>query len=289
MYPLLVAISDNEIYTLSEVKVKLAKHFDLTEEEISKLLPSGYQEVFYNRIGWARTYLKKAGLIEYVSRGMFRITKEGLMKLRNDKTSITLDDLEQYDSFQEFIKVDNNLKEADPNTETPEEEVERYFKLANESLEEELLDKIKNNSPIFFENLVIDVILQLGYGGSGKQAKTTLRSHDEGVDGVVNEDKLGFDTIYIQAKRYTLNPVGRPEMQQFAGALQGKRATKGIFITTTDFTNAVHEYVANIGVKIVLINGSELAKLMIDNNIGVNDRYIYKVKDLDLDYFTESD
>jgi len=202
--------------------------------------------------------------------------------------SITNKFLSRYDSFNKFFRPSHVDRKIENNQATPEEIIETHFDELRQSLKQEILETISNNSPIFFEKLVIDVLVKLGYGGSEKDARTTLQTNDEGIDGIINEDRLGLDVIYMQAKRWDHESiVGRPEIQKFAGALQGKRARKGIFITVSRFSNTAREYAENIDSKIILIDGDQLAELMIDNNIGVEIKTTYSVKEVDTDYFIE--
>ncbi|MBD3233235.1 MAG: restriction endonuclease [candidate division Zixibacteria bacterium] len=291
MLPLLRFASDmNEHSTRESIEV-MANEFELSDEERKELLPSGQQSVFDNRVGWARTYLKKAGLLESTKRGYFKITEEGLRVLGTEPEKIDVDLLKQYSSFLDFqnIKRDKNTGISDQNisTNTPEEQIEVVYQKMEDSLAQEILQQVKKISPSFFERLVIDLLLKMGYGGSRKNAgKAIGKSGDEGIDGVINEDRLGLDVIYIQAKRWE-NPVGRPEIQKFVGALQGQRARKGIFITTSAFTNDAVAYASSIDTKVVLIDGNYLANLMITFNIGVSSVKSYDIKRVDLDYFTE--
>ncbi len=265
MLPLLRYASDGKEHSLRETIEVLAEQFSLSEEERKQLLPSGRQSTFDNRVGWARTYMKKAGLLESTRRGYFQITKRGLDVLRNSPaTIIDRDFLEQFEEFREFqaLKKDHANESAIPEsniTQTPEESLESSFQQIKQSLTSDILQAIKNCTPAFFEKLVVDVLIKMGYGGTRKDAgKAIGKSGDDGIDGIIKEDRLGLDIIYIQAKRWD-NVVGRPEVQKFAGALQGHRSKKGIFITTSSFTKDAEEYVSRIDNKIVLIDGQTLA------------------------------
>jgi len=293
MLPLLKLLFDGQEHSLRDSIEQLASEFQLTEEERKELLPSGRQSTFDNRVGWARTYLKKARLIESTRRGYFCITERGKKVVRDKPVKIDVRSLEQFDEFNEFRNLRHEKSETTQEwdegiAQTPEELLESAHLKVRQDLLAELRQTIKNCSPRFFEYLVIDVLVKLGYGGSRKDAgKAIGRSGDDGIDGIIKEDRLGLDTIYVQAKRWD-NSVGRPEVQKFAGALQGHRAKKGIFITTSTFTKEAEEYVSRIDNKIVLIDGDTLGQLMIDNDIGVNRIASYEVKKVDTDYFTEA-
>jgi len=295
MLPFLEILGDKKEHTLQEMYRRLSDHFNLTDEDKEELLPSGRQLKLHNRIGWARTYLKKAGLLKHSGRGKFYITERGLDVLRQKPSKIDTKYLEQFDEFVEFrtsnsIQLENEDKTRTTLIETelsPEEILEASYQQLRRDLMGEILDTVKSCSPSFFEKLVIDLLVSMGYGGSHADAgKAIGRSGDEGIDGIINEDKLGLDVVYIQAKRWE-NPVGRPTVQAFAGSLEGQRARKGVLITTSRFTEDAHEYVSRIEKKIVLIDGKRLAELMIDFNIGVSNKAEYIVKNIDSDYFEE--
>jgi restriction system protein len=287
MRPLLEHLSDGEARSTPETLEALAVIFGLADHELAELLPSGTQPVFKNRIAWAKSYLKQAGLVRSPSRGVYQITERGLDALKaTDRIDMKF--LEQYPDYQKFRERSRQSRIApspSPN-ETPEELIEQGYKQIRDDLSLELVDRIKSCSPEFFERLVVELLLAMGYGGSRQDAGAAIgRGGDGGIDGIIKEDRLGLDTIYIQAKRWE-NTVGRPEIQKFAGALQGRRARKGIFITTSDFSREAREYAAAIETKIILIDGSGLAALMIDFDVGVNTRSSYIVKEIDSDYFT---
>ena len=293
MLPLLKFLSDKREHSSREAIEAMSNFFKLSESEKKELLPSGQQAIFDNRVGWSRTYLKKAGLLESTRRGFLKITPEGLEALRQNPKEININFLKQYPSFIEFQNYkkekDSEEKEIEleSGTKTPEESIELVYLRIKQNLAQEILQQVKAVSPSFFEKLVIDLLVKMGYGGSRKDAgKAVGKSGDEGIDGIINEDRLGLDIIYIQAKRWE-NVVGRPEIQKFVGALQGQRARKGIFITTSDFTNEAKNYASNIETKIVLIDGNQLANLMIDFNVGVSPIKSYEIKRIDSDYFTE--
>ena len=294
MLPLLKYAGDKNEHHIQEAIEQLANEFNLAEEERKEFLPSGQQLIFNNRVGWAKTYLKKAGLLESTKRGYFMITERGVGVLEDLPNKIDAKYLERYSEFTEFknsSKSDNGEFEATELQEyektTPEELIGIGYRKLQNDLASELLDSIKRCSPGFFEQLVVELLVKMGYGGSREDAgKVIGKSGDEGIDGLIKEDKLGLDIVYIQAKKWE-NPVGRPEIQKFAGALQGQRAKKGIFITTSTFSKNAIEYVSVIDSKIVLIDGKQLAKLMIGNDVGVSKIASYVIKKIDSDYFMD--
>ena len=292
MLPLLKFLGDKKEHYLRDAIDYLSKIFGLTDQEYKELLPSGQQAVFDNRVGWARTYLKKAGLVESTKRAYFKITDRGLKVLKDNPKEINVKSLEQFPEFIEFRSI-RRKKATKPNekeiliNQTLEETIESAYQGMKEGLAAELLQNIKRSSPAFFEKLVLDLLVKMGYGGTRKDAGQAIgRSGDGGIDGIIKEDRLGLDILYIQAKRWE-NPVGRPEIQKFAGALQGKRAKKGIFITTSSFTKEAEDYVSRIDSKIVLIDGNLLTQFMIDQNVAVSQISSYEIKRIDMDYFTE--
>ncbi|MGD8751253.1 MAG: restriction endonuclease [Anaerolineales bacterium] len=295
MLPLLELSSDGETHYIHDAVNRLAEEFGLSDEEQAKLLPSGQQPVFYNRVGWARTYLKKAGLLEDPKRGYFRITERGREVLAENPQRIDMKYLRQFPEYIEFRETvreatDEDVHEEDFEELTPEEALENAYQRIRKDLSEELLLYVLGSTPGFFEKLVVELLVKMGYGGSQRDAARAVgKRGDEGIDGIIDEDRLGLDTIYIQAKKWKKSSsVGRPEIQKFVGALHGQRAKKGIFITTTTFSSEAREYVANIDPKVVLIDGSRLTDLMIDYGIGVTTRTQYELKDIDTDYFGET-
>lgn len=292
MLPLLRLAADGKEHSSQDAVELLANEFRLSPEEKQELLPSGKQARFDNRVAWARSYFKQARLVENTRRGFFQITQRGLDLLQESPEKINKKTLERY---PEFIAFQNIRSESTgpqdssdtPEQQTPEELLENAHKNLSDGLAGELLRRVKESSPSFFERLVVELLVQMGYGGTLADAARVIgRSGDEGIDGIINEDRLGLDAIYIQAKRWE-GVVGRPEIQKFVGALQGQRAHKGVFITTSDFTKEAHEYVKNITNKVVLINGLRLTSLMIENNIGVSVAATYEVKKIDSDYFAD--
>jgi restriction system protein len=299
MLPLLRHLEDGQEHLLDECFPSLAGHFGLSEEEQRELLPSGRQPVFLNRVGWATTYLSKAGLIERTARKRVRITARGYEALRSNLERIDNDYLLQFAEFAEFSrrapKVSGELVLAKVNvTETsaepslsPDEMLEASYQRLRQSLAQNLLERVKHASPSFFEQLVVDLLVSMGYRGSRRDAGQAVGgSGDGGIDGIIKEDRLGLDFVYIQAKRWD-GPVSRPTVQAFAGSLEGQRARKGVLITTSRFTNDAEEYVKRIEKRIVLIDGEQLAQLMLDYGVGVTEVANYRVQRVDLDYFGE--
>jgi restriction system protein len=295
MLPLLDISSDGEIHYIHDAVEELSAQFSLTEDEQSRLLPSGQQPVFYNRVGWARTYLKKAGLLEDPKRGYFQITPRGKEVLKEKPSRIDMKFLKQFPEYVEFKKRPpeiTSLVDDDVDFEglTPEEALEEAYQRIRGDLSNELLDYVLNSTPGFFEKLVVELLVKMGYGGSQRDAARAVgQSGDEGIDGIIDEDRLGLDTIFVQAKKWKTDiPISRPEIQKFVGALGGKKAKKGIFITTSRFTSEAREYVKMVDVKVVLIDGQRLTDLMIDYNVGVSSRTAYEIKRIDTDFFGES-
>lgn len=296
MLPFLKYLADGKEHGLSETHDALAEEFKLTTEELRELLPSGQQPVFRNRVGWARTYLKKAGLLTSPKRAHFKINEKGLALLNENPTELT-SKFKRFEDFMGFRSVKKDKKDngslfqsqlADNTDQTPEESLEYAYQKLHSELSKELLDIVKSCSPEFFEKLVIDLLIAMGYGGSRKDAGQAMgKSGDGGIDGIINEDKLGLDVIYLQAKRWD-NTVPVKEIRDFTGALASKKAKKGIFITTSSFPNSVYEFVGQVEYKIILIDGERLANLMIEHSIGLSAVNTYQVKTIDSDYFDEN-
>jgi|SRR5579862_2712805 len=294
MRPMLEFAADGKSHSMSETREALAAKFALSGDERSALLPSGRQTIFLNRVAWARTYLQHAGLLESPARGVLRISEKGQKALQDAPPRITISFLQKFPEFAQFRSKAKKQKEAaiDPTSEedddqTPEETLEAAYLRLRIDLATEVLERVKSCSPQFFERLVVGLLLKMGYGGSREEAGEAVgMAGDEGIDGVINEDRLGLDSIYLQAKRWE-GKVGRPEIQKFVGALQGKRAKKGVFITTSTFSPDGVEYVKNIESKVVLIDGRQLAEYMIDFNVGVDPVISYEVKKVVSDYFEE--
>jgi len=299
MLPLLrFAAEKKDETTTGEAAEVLAKELGLTDEDLKEMLPSGISSTFVNRVGWAATYMKKAGLLEATRRGYFRIASRGQELLKKQPKVINVKLLKQYPEFLEFQQLKGTRSGAkgsssgsppDSSTATPSEALEAAYEDLRDELASELLTRLKKSSPSFFERAVVELLVKMGYGGSRSDAgKAIGKSGDGGIDGIIKEDKLGLDVVYIQAKRWDTNPVGRPDVMQFAGALQAQKANKGIFITTSRFTDDARSYVSQIGSKIVLIDGEQLTNLMIENDVGVSTVSQYPVKKIDADYFDES-
>lgn len=294
MLPVLKLASDEKEHKFSQAVEELADEFNLSTEERNELLPSGSQAVFNNRVGWARSYLKQAGLLASPKRGFFTITPKGTELLATNPEKIDISVLEQYPEFIEFKNRKKDTSETEAQVETssesestltPEDALASAYKQLRAALESEVLGSVKESSPSFFERLVVDLLVKMGYGGNRQDAGKALgKSGDGGIDGIINEDRLGLDVIYLQAKHWE-GSVGRPEIQKFAGALQGQRARKGVFITTSSFTNEAKKYASLIESKIILIDGEQLSRLMVEHNVGVSAVGQYEVKKLDSDYF----
>jgi len=298
MLPLLKFADEKRVEISTDEAVEaLAARLGLTDEDLKELLPSGLQRTFVNRVGWASTYMKKACLLEPTRRGYYRITARGRELLQKTPASIDVKLLQQYPEFLEFqqlkgtrsgAKTDSAGESKDTSTATPSEELEAAYENLRDELVDELLAKLKKATPSFFERIVVDLLVKMGYGGSRADAgKAIGKSGDGGIDGIIKEDKLGLDVVYVQAKRWDNNPVGRPDVMQFAGALQAQKATKGIFITTSRFTEDARSYVSQIGSKIVLIDGNRLSNLMVEHDVGVSTVSLYPLKKIDTDYFDE--
>lgn len=292
--PLLNICADEQTHSLNEVHDTLALHFKLNQEEINELLPSGKQTIFRNRIGWAKTYLVKAHVLESTGRAMFRITPRGKKLHAQNLEHIDTQVLNQYDEFKVFQGRSNstNIEKSqtpviDKGIETPEEILAAAYQAMREQLAATIIESVLDCSPVFFERLVLDLLLAMGYGGSRKEAAMAVgRSADGGIDGIINEDRLGLDAIYIQAKRWQAS-VGSPVVRDFVGSLVGHSAHKGILITTAQFTAEAKRYAERVPQKVILIDGFKLAELMIDFNIGVIVQETYAHKKINEGYFSE--
>jgi len=296
MKPILLLLKDETSHKRSDMYEKFAIQFRLTEEEKEEWLPSGKQQVYKNRIGWALTYLKKSNLIESPTRATFTITDSGKSVLKENPEVVDQEYLMKFDSFKGFKKnIDDPVNDdqqivVTPSGESPQDMLDRAYKAITSTLTDDVLNEVMNQSPDFLEKLVVDLLVTMGYGGSKIENSQVLgKTGDEGIDGVIKEDKLGFDKIYIQAKRWDVDrTVGRPEIQKFVGALTGQGATKGAFITTAGFSKDAKEYVSKQhACKIVLIDGQTLAALMIEHNLGVSVESTYLIKKIDFDYFND--
>lgn len=292
--PVLQLLADGKPRRMPEVVEHVAEHFNLSEQDREEPIPSGQSSKLANRVGWCRTHLKFAGLIERVSWGEYRIAPAGLAVVKAPPPKVDLKFLDTFPShyawFQQSKAPGANGGEAviqPPDAIPP---TERLGELVNElqgKLREEVREMLKDCNPFRFEQIVLDLLVAMGYGGSRKEAaQVTQPTGDQGIDGVINEDRLGLDVIYVQAKRWQSN-IGRPEIQNFVGALAGKKANKGIFITTSDFNSNAREYAAGLHQKVILIDGHRLAELMIDHNIGVAEEQVYRLKRIDSDYFLD--
>ena len=295
MLPLLQHSADGTEHTLPETEDFLAQYFKLGEAERNELLSSGRQSRFGNRVGWAKQHLMKAGLLESPRRSVFRISERGNAVLGKQPERISMAFLKQFPEYLEFLRPSNNndssvketVEELEIIEKSPKEVLDDAYSRLNKALQQELLEKVRQSHWRFFERLVVELLVEMGYGGSVKDAgRVTQPTNDGGIDGVIKEDKLGLDVIYLQAKRFEAgNKVGRPEIQSFVGALEEKRAMKGVFITTSSFASTANEYVKNISKKVILIDGEQLADFMIEYGVGVSTVDVYKIKRLDSDYF----
>lgn len=296
LLPLLELSSDGKDHTLSEARDVIAARLSLTEIDRNEMLPSGRQRRYDNRIAWAKVYLQQAGLISSEKRAHFQITDRGKEVLASPPERIDIEYLNRYEEFKEFRSAGRRVGDETNDTttdtpnlsaETPEESFERSYQNLRVETVAELLGRVKAGTPRFFENLVVELLLKMGYGGNRVEAGKAIGSvGDEGIDGIISEDRLGLDNIYIQAKRWE-GTVGRPEVQKFVGALHGKRARKGVFITTGTFSADAVEYVSRIDPRVVLVNGRQLAEFMFDLDLGVSPKATYQIKRIDSDYFIE--
>lgn len=297
MLPVLKLAAEGE-KRVADVVDHIADEFRLTVEERDEMLPSGRQRVLHNRIHWAKFYMSKAGLIASPGRGRFMATADGHALLATKPVRVDVDLLLQRPTFREFYKANGSgqkqtrdVRDVHVETDaiTPEEQIEAAYQAVQSALRAELLDRISQNSPEFFERLIVDLLVAMGYGGSHKNAAKQLgRSGDGGVDGVVNEDRLGLDRVYVQAKRYApSNSVGRPDVQAFVGSLVGLGATKGVFVTTSTFSPQASDFVKHLSQRVILIDGQRLTDLMIEHDVGVRTSRAIAFKRLDEDFFSE--
>ncbi len=294
MRPLLQQLADGQPRSMTQLRQGLVEHFQLTEEEQHQQFSSG-RPILRNRAGWARTYLHKAGLLSLPSRGQCQITDRGHQALQDCPDKIDNHYLKQFAEFVEFVtprKQNDSEVETSISTETdatPDDRMDAAYKELNATLADELLTALKDGTPQFFEKVVVDLMLAMGYGGSRKDAgQATQATNDGGIDGIIKEDKLGLDVIYLQAKRWQ-NTVQRPEIDKFLGSLTRQRARKGVFITTSNFSTGAIEAVNGLDMKVVLIDGQQLAELMIEHNLGVYNHETYVLKKIDSDYFNEDE
>ena len=299
MLPLLQSLADGKEHEFREAVELLSQQYELTELERAELLPSGRAPLFYNRLSWAKTHLKKAGLLELPRRGTFQITDRGLQVLAQPPARIHMAWLQQFPEYAQALALPSS-NHPTPNTDsmptaisipeasvTPQEAIEQAHQALRAALADEVLTSVKQCSPVFFEQLVVQLMIKMGYGGSRQEAGQAVgKSGDGGIDGIINEDRLGLDSIYLQAKRWE-GVVGRPEIMKFVGALAGQRATKGVFITTSSFTQEAKAYAASSQYRLVLIDGARLADLMVEHDLGVSVAATYHLKRIDSDFFSE--
>jgi len=297
--PVLRALETGEIKHVSEIRKFALDYLNVSEEDRKAMLPSNTQRLADNRVNWSITYLRKANLIERVARGKYKVTNTGLRVLHEKKDHVELKDLYQFDSFRQFINTDTLSEEKkdlskpsvleDLQEGTPQDNLNASMEQINKELSANLLSEIMERSPAFFEKMVVQLLLKMGYGSALEDGFVTGCSGDEGIDGIIREDKLGFSSIYIQAKRWAEDKaIGRPEIQKFVGALAGQGAQKGLFITTGTFTKEARSYVEKqLSTKVVLVDGEKLTKLMIEYNLGVSVETVYTIKKIDTDFFSE--
>lgn len=297
MLPMLELAADGNEHSLAESRVVLSSRFGLSEQDRDELLPSGRQRRFDNRVAWSKVYLQRAALVEGSRRGHFRITERGRSVLAEKPEKINIALLDRFDEFRGFRSASSqvlgtaaHISSVEPTedaAETPEERLEQAYQSIRAEVASDLLSRVKAASPRFFEGLVVELLLRMGYGGNRAEAGRSIGgSGDEGIDGIISEDRLGLDNIYIQAKRWD-GTVGRPEIQRFVGALHGKRAHKGVFLTTGAFSSEAREYVARIDPRVVLIDGRQLAEFMLDLGVGVSTKVVYELRRIDSDFFIE--
>jgi restriction system protein len=296
MRPVLALMEDGSDWPAASIRDAIISQFQLSPEEVAERIPSGRDTMVRNRVGWALTYLYRAGLLARPRRSVYRISERGRDALREHPERIDNSVLAQFEEFQEFRSRDATPPSPRPDLSaqaelpvadvaTPEERAASAYRELRATLASDLLERVSEQSPDFFEGLVLDVLQAIGYGGSREDAGERLgRTGDEGVDGVIREDTLGLDLIYVQAKKWS-NPVGRPEIQRFVGALHGQRASKGVFITTSSFSREAINYADSVSPRVILVDGRELAQLMIDHGVGVSVATTYEIKRIDLDYF----
>ena len=298
MLPLMQFAADSKVHEFRDAVEVIAQQYALTEAERAELLPSGRTPLFYNRLAWAKAHLKKAGLLEFPKRGSFQITLRGLNVLAQQPARINMALLQQFPEYVAAPPLHASGKGPDAQAQpealsqttppvTPQEAIEQAHQWLRRALADEVLTSIKQCSPVFFEQLVVQLMIKMGYGGSRQEAGQAVgKSGDGGIDGIINEDRLGLDSIYLQAKRWE-GVVGRPEIMKFVGALAGQRATKGVFITTSSFTQEAKVYAASSQYRLVLIDGERLADLMVEHDLGVSVAATYELKRIDSDFFTE--
>lgn len=296
MLPVLKLFADGK-QSVPECIPEIRAQFNISDEDAEELIPSGKMTVLYNRAHWARTYLGKAGLLESPKRGTHKITKSGIALLAQNPKELNNKMLSEYSQFSDWksgsliTDEDQNTKDSSlANDQTPEDQMQSASKVLNAALRDELIAALLEVSPTRFERLILDLLKSMGFG-RGKHGHSVLTpvSGDGGIDGIINEDALGLDAVYIQAKRYAPdNKVSRPDIQRFVGSLTGESATKGVFVTTSDFSKEAKQYVDRVQQRVVLINGIQLADLMIEHDVGVRTQTTYVIKNIDDDYFTDN-
>lgn len=296
MLPALQALSDGVETPISEVRARVAAAEHLTAQDLKEMLPSGRQPVFANRVSWAVIYMERAGLVERVRRAVYRVTAEGERLLQGSPSRIDLNLLRTYPAFLAWntastqpAKKSSAVEPSSESTDTPEEELEGMVQKLRRALEFDVLDRVRKATPAFLEQVIIDLLIAMGYGGgNAAMGQVTGGPGDGGIDGTIREDTLGLDEVYVQAKKYTEgNTVGESDLRNFAGAIDAAGTTKGVFVTTADFTRGARNYVARSPKRIVLIDGEELARLMVAHDIGVRTRISHQIKRIDEDYFTQ--
>jgi restriction system protein len=303
MHPVLEALSDGRERPIKDVRARVAAQIGLTADDLAEMVSSGRETLFTNRANWAHTFLRQAGLLQTTRRGVYQITDRGREALRSSRGPVKNDYLKQFPEFLEFMErsfgqtprregarpVEESTTEVELKEQTPDEQMREGYLRARGGVAADLLDRMRTVSPAFFEKLVVDLLVAMNYGGSHADAASVLgRSGDGGIDGIIKEDKLGLESIYLQAKRWKEGSnVGRPDIQQFAGALQGQKARKGVFITTSSFSREAHDYAKAVQATIVLIDGQRLAELMLDHGVGVSVQETFRLFKIDEDYFVE--
>ena len=294
MRPLLALTEDGGEHKIADLRDTLGRQFELSADDLAERIPTGRVTKLQNRVGWAATYLYRCGLLDRPRRAHYQITERGRQVLEENPERVDLGVLGQFEELEEFrrgsrpTKGDGQTPGVSEDAETAEERLDAAYRELHSALTDELLDRVREQSWQFFENLVIDVLRAMGYGGPRGAAERLGASGDQGVDGVIREDALGLDLIYVQAKCWS-NTVGRPDIQRFFGALTGQRASKGIFITTSTFSSEAREYADSVTPRVILVDGHQLAELMIDHGVGVAVEHAYEVKRIDLDYFVEDE
>ena len=291
MLPALQALSNGVETPISEVRARVAAAEHLTAQDLKEMLPSGRQPVFVNRVSWAVIYMERAGLVERVRRAVYRVTAEGKRLLQQNPSRIDLNVLRTYPEFLNWsvAKKPSTVEPSNEPTDTPEEELESVVQQLRRALEFDVLDRVRKATPAFLEQVVVDLLIAMGYGGgNASMGHVTGGSGDGGIDGTIREDTLGLDQVYVQAKKYAEgNTVGESDLRNFAGAIDATGTTKGVFVTTANFTRSARNYVARSPKRIVLIDGEELARLMVTHDIGVRIRISHQIKRIDEDYFTQ--